>query len=167
MLYNFTPVAPAEDSVFGACRPGHDRHSPPESTVDDWVGFMLEQGIERVCCLLSDTELSRYDDLLGAYRRAFGPARVCHAPVPDYQTVDRATYETVIRPFLDGAVAQESSVVVHCSAGSGRTGHVLVGWLVQRRGLGLDAALETVWETGRNPLEAATRDELAALYCQP
>ena len=45
-------------------------------------------------------------------------------------------------------------VIVHCSGGSGRTGHVLAAWLVGGRGYGIPEALGAVWEMGRNPWEA-------------
>jgi protein-tyrosine phosphatase len=45
-------------------------------------------------------------------------------------------------------------VVVHCSGGSGRTGHVLAAWLVRYRGLEAGTALSEVRSTGRNPQEA-------------
>jgi protein-tyrosine phosphatase len=51
-------------------------------------------------------------------------------------------------------VDADRPVVVHCSTGPGRTGHVLVGWLVAGRGYGVESAIETVEGTGRNPLEA-------------
>ncbi|MEH2433087.1 MAG: hypothetical protein V7K25_02320 [Nostoc sp.] len=46
-------------------------------------------------------------------------------------------------------------VVVHCSGGIGRTGHILAAWLVSVRGLSNQAAINAVKKTGRNPYEAA------------
>jgi protein-tyrosine phosphatase len=57
---------------------------------------------------------------------------------------------------------------VHCSGGSGRTGHILAAWLVHHRGLSVDDALDAVISTGRNPWEAvhcgnATEEQLRCL----
>ena len=65
-----------------------------------------------------------------------------------------------ILPFLDDANRANERTVVHCSAGMGRTGHILALWLVHGRDYSLDKAIKTVEQQGRTPLEIATRDEL-------
>ena len=166
--YRFAPAAPDESIVYGACRPAHHRHTPPHDTVDDWLAFMDKQGIERVCCLLDDEHLQFYTDLLGAYRDHFGESNVCHAPIQDFHAVDEPVLCETILPFLEAADDVQAPTVVHCSAGSGRTGHVLVLWLACRRDYDLETALATVRATGRQPLERVTRTELVTLYeaCQ-
>lgn len=157
-------AAPDEPIVHGACRPGYDTGDAGRAAVGEWIASANEAGIERVCCLL-DGKLDRYDGLLESYREAFGADRVCHAPVPDYSLVDRGTLFGTILPFLRDARDASEPVVVHCSAGSGRTGHVLVAWLVCERGYSLDGALATVVTASerRNPTEAGSREELRAL----
>jgi hypothetical protein len=49
-----------------------------------------------------------------------------------------------ILPFLAEANRLMERAVVHCSAGSGRTGHVLATWLAYRHGLAEESALRTV-----------------------
>jgi len=163
MMHNFSPAAEDERIVFGACRPNHPRRAPPDSSVDDWVRHVQERDVERVCCLLDETQLSEYDDLLDTYVAGFGADRVTHAPIGDFSVVDRRTLHETILPFLDASKAASERVVVHCSAGSGRTGHVLALWLAHDRGCSVEDAVAEVRRMGRRPLEAASRADLRAL----
>jgi protein-tyrosine phosphatase len=156
--YAFAPACPEDGVVYGACRPCYNG-----GTVDDWLAFVRGQGVERVCCLLDDSHLGLYDGLLETYEAAFGPDDVLHAPIPDYDTVDSDTFHDRLLPFLRAGAEADRPTLVHCSAGSGRTGHVLVGWLVCEKGYDLDSAIDTVRESGRRPLEGADREGLGTL----
>jgi len=163
MSYRFNPAAPDEEIVYGACRPCYSWFAGENTTVGDWIAFMRDQDIERVCCLL-DAKLDEYDDLLARYRQAFGSRYVCHAPVPDYEVIDRETLHDTVLPFLAAGVAARQRTVVHCSAGQGRTGHVLALWLATARDYTIGEAVETVQNTGRSPLESdASLETLADL----
>lgn len=159
-MYEFSSAAPEENSVYGACRPKHPARTPEGSSVGDWIDFMQETGIGRVCCLLSPDELAQYENLLTQYEREFGADNVLHAPISDYEVIDSDTFYENVLPFLNESVENHRPVLVHCSAGSGRTGHVLVLWLVHGRGYELDKAIAEVKKMGRNPLEAASRESL-------
>jgi protein-tyrosine phosphatase len=158
MPHNFGPASIDETIVYGASRPGYSSPSVQSDEVQDWIQFMKENGIQRVCCLLEEEQLAYYPcGLLQAYRDAFGEEQVCHAPVRDYRLCSLALLEQIVLPFLAESVRLEQKVVVHCSGGVGRSGHVLVAWLVYGRKQGIDEAVravQTVPGVSRNPREA-------------
>ena len=162
--FEFGPASIAEPIVFGACRPGKSREE-----IAEWIAFMKQNGVARVCCVIPGEHLvGEPEDLLAAYREAFGAENVLHAPVADFSLCDESTMAGQILPFLREADAQGERAVVHCWAGMGRTGHVLAAWLARGRGMEPDRALRAVVATGRNPYESieyggATEEELHRL----
>ncbi|MEG3850161.1 dual specificity protein phosphatase family protein [Microcoleus sp. herbarium19] len=154
-MHKFAAASENESIVFGAARPGYR-----DAEVARWIEFMQGHHIKQVCCLLPDSQLIRYRDLLGTYRDIFGGDRVCWAPVADFELVDRDILLDRILPFLASANSKGDRVVVHCSGGIGRTGQVLAAWLVGARGLSNQQAIAAVKKTGRNPYEAV----FAALF---
>jgi len=149
MMYKFAPAAENEAIVFGAARPGYR-----DEQVQQWLEFMQQQTIQRVCCLLPASQLSRYTDLLANYQQVFGPNQVCWSPIEDFQFASLDALRYQILPFLQSANQGQERVVVHCSGGVGRTGHILAAWLVAARGLSNQAAIAAVKRTGKNPAEA-------------
>lgn len=153
-MYRFAPASENEPIVFGSARPGYgDRH------VNEWIEFMQRQGIKRVCCLLPNSQLTRYSGLLEVYRQTFGRDRtgcdrICWAPIEDFHLVDPDVLTHQILPFLAAANRDQEKVVVHCSGGIGRTGHILAAWLIAGRGFSKEAAIAAVKRTGKNPYEA-------------
>ncbi len=148
-LYKFASASENETIVFGSARPGYS-----DSQVSDWIGFMQNQAIQRICCLLSEPQLRRYFNLLDVYRQSFGCSSVCWAPIEDFHVADSQLLIDRILPFLALANQRQEKVVVHCSGGVGRTGQVLAAWLVAGRGFSTQAAIKAVRQTGRNPYEA-------------
>ncbi len=149
-MYNFAAACETETIVFGSARPGYSSEQ-----VNQWIKFMQSQDIKHVCCLLPHTQLTRYSNLLGIYRQKFGLDQVCWTPIADFQYADRTTLTQQILPFLAVANQRNEKVVVHCSGGIGRTGHILAAWLVNKRGLSNQKAIAAVKQTGKNPYEAA------------
>ncbi|MBR8839814.1 MAG: dual specificity protein phosphatase family protein [Stigonema ocellatum SAG 48.90 = DSM 106950] len=148
-MYKFAAAWEQESIVFGASKPGYSHQK-----VLDWVNFMQHKNIKRVCCLLPEEQLDPYTNLLGIYQQEFGSKHVCWAPVKDFHLCDLETLTQKILPFLITAEKQSEKVVVHCSGGIGRTGHVLAAWLVSVRGFSNKDAIAAVKRTGRNPYEA-------------
>jgi protein-tyrosine phosphatase len=157
---NFGPASPEEKILFGASRPGYKTcaYGPVDDrTVQEWIDFMIERNIGCVCCLLGDDQLAYYGEkgsLISRYVSSFGAANVLHSPVEDYRIIKKEQLFNEIFPFILNAEKAGVKVVVHCSAGQGRTGQVLFSWLVKHRGMDPDKALSTVNHLGRNPLEA-------------
>ena len=163
--HRFAPAAPDDSLVYGACCPGWHSAAAHETAIDQWLSFMDDQGIERVCCLLPGRQLDSHGANVSRYRDAFGDDAVEHVPIPDLHLADGETLREDILPFLDDAVAAEEPVVVHSLAGIGRTGQVLAAWLVHGRGYHPPEAIDTVRQMGRDPMEpieegTATRLEL-------
>lgn len=153
-INNFSPATDSETMVYGACRPGYPSHSVSQSDVNKWIEFMREQRIARVVCLLSESQLRYYRDLLGLYKAAFGKDKVCWAPIEDYHLADVGTLTETVLPFLADANHYQEKTVVHCSGGIGRTGHVLAAWLVGHWSMSNDDAIEAVHRSGRNARES-------------
>lgn len=148
-MYKFVSASENEPIVFGCARPGYS-----DEQVNKWIEFMHNQDVKRVCCLLTEFQLIRYTNLLEAYRQTFGIDRVCWTPIKDFDFVKPTILIHQILPFLAAANQNEEKVVVHCSGGVGRTGHILAAWLVAGRGLSNQAAIAAVKKTGKNPYEA-------------
>jgi hypothetical protein len=149
---NFAPASMRDTIVYGADRPGYELEQ-----VDEWIEFMLQRDVRRVVCLLSDERLTKYDDLLGAYRRRF--AAVTHAAIDDYGLPTDEVLERALAALSEAERAGDR-IVAHCAAGMGRTGLISSAWLCRRYGLGVDDAItevcESAWRVGanRDPLEA-------------
>jgi protein-tyrosine phosphatase len=148
-MYKFAPASENELIVFGSARPKYSNEQ-----VNDWIKFMQNQGIQRVCCLLTKSQLILYSNLLDVYQQTFGSEQVCWTPIEDFYLATPTILTHQILPFLTLANQRQEKVVVHCSGGIGRTGHILAAWLVAGRKLSTQAAISAVKQTGRNPYEA-------------
>ena len=155
MARNFGP-AWTDSIVFGSQRPGYysDERPIKQSSIEKWIEFMKENGIKRVVCLL-DKKLEYYDELLGAYSEIFGKQNVCSAKITDFDICSPELLNDVIIPFLNESISEELPTVVHCSAGSGRTGHILSSWRYYHHDVDVETSLNSLFESAnRYPLEA-------------
>lgn len=170
MEHNFGPASACEQTVFGASRPGYPDKEVASATVQEWIRFVQDRDIERVVCLLPDSQLECYrQDLIEEYRGVFGPDCVLLAPIDDFRLPSPENLGRILE-FLKEGDDRGQRVVVHCAGGMGRTGQVLAAWLVHARGLAPGDAIETVEraEPRRYPMEAlrsgnATGEQLLAL----
>jgi hypothetical protein len=94
-MYKFAAASEKESIVFGSARPGYTHKQ-----VKEWIEFMQNQGIQRICCLLPEAQLTRYWDLLGTYRKTFGLNQVCWAPIEDFHFASSEILLHQILPFL-------------------------------------------------------------------
>jgi hypothetical protein len=65
-MYKFSAASENESIVFGSARPGYSNEK-----VNEWIEFMQSQEIKQVCCLLPESQLARYSNLLEVYRQTF------------------------------------------------------------------------------------------------
>ena len=167
MAKNFGPAWTGDHFVFGSRRPGRSSSEPiPRQMVLDWLEFMRGIGVSRVVCLLNEKHLKRYGSdtgkdekgnwiLIEQYISFFGEANVLHEEIPDFDICSPEKLNGSILPFLDESAAAEERVVVHCSAGSGRTGHILAAWRYYHHNIDVDTSLDEKFESAyRQPLEA-------------
>lgn len=154
----FSAAAQQEGYVFSARRPGFPFSPVSDQIVYTWIAFMQAQGIRRVLCLLPMSQLAAYNDLLENYRQMFGAYNVLWAPIEDFHLAGEAQLIEQILPFLIEAERRQEKTVVHCSAGRGRTGHVLAAWLVSRWGMANAEAIAAVKKQGRNPYESGDKN---------
>jgi len=116
-----TTVIP--EKLLRSSRPGYGdgrRDSVRHETVQRWIDQVRAAGVASVICLLSEEHLCLYPD--GALLRFYEMAgfKVCHIPTVDHSLPPLS--QSQLNKILAAYRALPKPVLIHCSAGLGRTG---------------------------------------------
>ena len=159
---NFGAVK-GREYVYGCGRP------TSKYNTQKWIDEVKKNKISRIIVLCEPKDYSYF---IKEFEDEFGQKNVLKANVKDYHLCDKELLNKIIIPFINDSIEQKEKVVVHCNAGSGRTGHVLAAWLYSvDHTLDEPEAIKLVRIGGgarRNPNEAvnagnATLDDLYSL----
>jgi len=153
-LHNFGPAAKGRNDVFGCAK-------PDTFTFGNWIEAVRENDISKIVVLCEQNDYSSFID---KFDDEFGQMNVLRATVKDYHLCEKEMLNGKIIPFIEESIKRGEKVVVHCNAGSGRTGHVLAAWLYYHvKTMDVNEALQEVRGKGiafceRDPHEAVKKN---------
>eukprot|EP00798_Chlamydomonas_sp_ICE-L_P001790 gene1790-33210_t len=105
--------------------------------------FMAEQnldklkteGITHVLCVANDLDASHPDEF-----------KYLQIMISDRPTSDLVTHFPKCFAFIDEAIEQQGSVLVHCMAGVSRSASVVIGYIMNKRGMKYEEVFSLVRE---------------------
>lgn len=160
-----TPRIGSSALIWVAQRPGRDSDSPTEGDIDCWVEHMQRRGVSRVLCLLGEKHLRLYTHLQGAtLQQAVERRGLKWAGVTFSRDKPLLLHLIAAARQLRDAERCGENVVVHCSAGCGRSAAVVVAWLCGRGGHDFETAVAQVATDAkaegvqRQPLDVGEQD---------
>jgi len=143
-------------SIFMSAKPTNDN-------LKKFLGFMLKNNINTVVSLLSMKDI--YDfygfNLIKLYEK-FGLS-VIHYPIEDFSVPkDMMQFDN----FIDdvGQALKKGSILIHCSAGLGRTGLVTSAILIKYLGYNSEKSMRIVRNSRFGAVETPQQEHFLDLY---
>jgi len=133
-----------------------------DSCVDDFLDFMTDEKIKTVVVLLTDAQIKQYyeDNLIEVYRdEGFN---VIHYPIRDFSVPkDLRSFNNMLHEINNKLKTE--NVLIHCSAGWGRTGLVAAG-LAVLKGHKPEAAINLIRGVRPGSIETQQQERFIRTY---
>ncbi len=134
-----------DDDVAGSGRP---------MTLEQ-VRWIRERGIDVVISLTEEPLPSEWIGEAGLIYH--------HEPIPDHSAPNPQQVKRIVERILE-EIHRGRKVLIHCAAGLGRTGTILASYLVARRGLTAEEAINLVRQRRPGSIEPAQEWSVREYY---
>ena len=145
---------------------GHDIYmsaKPTKTNLEIFLGFMERNNVESIVPLMPIQDIYQFYgyDLIEVYEDS--NLNVIHYPIDDYDVPqDFKTFDYFLNEI--GEALQQSSVLIHCSAGLGRTGLVTAALLIKYKEYGAKHAIDAVRKSRYGTVETLEQEMFLAKY---